>query len=60
MKKSSFKKEDVVQEILEKIERRKYFLAKDRKGDCWVNSSLVRYIRVMEKKRLKYNLLHMV
>ncbi|MCM3727811.1 hypothetical protein M3226_19310 [Neobacillus cucumis] len=60
MKESTIKKEDVVQEILKKIEQRKYFLAKDSKGDCWINSSLIRYIRVNEKKRLKYNLIHML
>jgi hypothetical protein len=60
MKKSTTKKEDVVQEILEKIEQRKYFLANDSQGDYWINSSSIRYIRVNEMKRLKYNLVHML
>jgi hypothetical protein len=60
MKESTTEKEDVVQEILEKIEEQKYFLAKDSQGDYWINSSLIRYIRVNEKKRLKNNLVHML
>jgi hypothetical protein len=60
LKESTIKKEDVVQEILEKIEQRKYFLARDSQGDYWINSSLIRYIRVNEQNRLKYNLIHML
>ncbi|MDR4948022.1 hypothetical protein [Neobacillus cucumis] len=58
MKESNTKKDEVVQEILEKIEQRKYFLAKDSQGDYWINSSLIRYIRVSEKRRSKYKLIH--
>jgi len=60
LKESTINKEDVVQEILEKIEQRKYFLARDSQGDYWINSSLIRYIRVNEQNRLKYNLIHML
>lgn len=60
LKETDTKKEEVVQEILEKIEQRKYFLARDSHGDYWINSSLIRYIRVNEQNRLKYNLIHML
>ena len=60
LKESTIKKEDVVQEILKKIEQRKFFLAEDSEGDCWINSSLIRYIRVNEKNRQKINLIHML
>ncbi|MEH7095567.1 hypothetical protein [Neobacillus vireti] len=60
LKETDTKKEEVVQEILEKIEQRKYFLARDSQGDYWINSSLIRYIRVNEQNRLKYNLIHML
>ncbi|ULT55074.1 hypothetical protein L1999_18290 [Neobacillus drentensis] len=60
LKETDTKKEEVVQEILEKIEQRKYFLARDSQGDHWINSSLIRYIRVNEQNRLKYNLIHML
>ncbi|MBT2655418.1 hypothetical protein J7E81_09255 [Bacillus sp. ISL-18] len=60
LKETDTKREEVVQEILEKIEQRKYFLARDSQGDYWINSSLIRYIRVNEQNRLKYNLIHML
>ncbi len=58
IKESNVRKEEVFQEILEKIEKRKYFLANGTKGECWINSSLIRFIRVIEKKRPGYHLIH--
>jgi hypothetical protein len=58
IKESNVRKEEVFQEILEKIEKRKCFLAKGHTGECWINSSLIRFIRVIEKKRPDYHLVH--
>ncbi|SMQ78122.1 hypothetical protein SAMN05444673_3252 [Bacillus sp. OV166] len=41
-------KEEVIQERIEKIEQRKYFLAKGDHGDYCINPSLIRYIQVHE------------
>jgi hypothetical protein len=49
MKELDVKREEVVQEILEKIVQRKYFIAKGDQGDYWINTSLIRYIRVLHK-----------
>ena len=43
-------KEEVLQEIVEKIEQRRYFIAKGDHGNYLINRSLIRYIRVHEKK----------
>jgi hypothetical protein len=58
IKEPNVKKEEVFQEILEKINKRKYFLAKGNKGEFWINSSLIRFIRVIEKKHPIYHLGH--
>lgn len=50
------KKEEVIQEILEKIEKHKYLIVKSDQGDYWINTSLIRYIRVMdETQESKYH-----
>jgi uncharacterized protein (UPF0262 family) len=43
------KKEEVVQEILEKVEKQKYFIAKGEQGNYRINTSLIRYIRVFDQ-----------
>lgn len=58
IKEPNVKKEEVFQEILAKIDKRKYFLAKGNKGECWINSSFIRFIQVIEKKRPVYHLVH--
>ena len=45
-------KEEVVQEVLEKIEKNMYFTAKSDQEDYTIDSSLVRYIRVLHEKIL--------
>ncbi|MDM5332960.1 hypothetical protein QUF56_06940 [Ureibacillus composti] len=40
------KKEDVVQEVLEKVNQSKYLIVKSDKGDFKVKSSLIRYVMV--------------
>jgi hypothetical protein len=46
-KEQHVKKEVVVQEILEKINERKYFNIENNNENFWINTSLIRYIRVM-------------
>ncbi|WP_028401779.1 hypothetical protein [Ectobacillus panaciterrae] len=46
------KREEVVQEIVEKMEHSKFFIVKSDEGDYIINSSLVRYVRVVEEKEL--------
>ena len=54
MKEVDISKEQVIQEIVEKIEQRKYFLTKGDHGDYWINRSSIRYIGVHEKDDLRY------
>ncbi|MCQ6281308.1 hypothetical protein [Bacillus sp. EB600] len=42
-------KEDVEQEIIEKMDRCKCFIVKNDQGNYMINSYLVRYIRIDEK-----------
>jgi hypothetical protein len=42
-------KEDVKQEIIEKMDHCKYFIVKNDQGNYMINSYLVRYVRVIEK-----------
>jgi hypothetical protein len=44
------KKEEVVQEILNKIAKQSYYIAKGEHGNYWINSSSIRYIRVMDEQ----------
>ncbi|ENQ3079301.1 hypothetical protein [Bacillus multifaciens] len=46
------KKEEVVQEVLKKVESDKFFVAKSDEGDSIIHSCLVRYVRVIEEKVL--------
>jgi hypothetical protein len=51
-------KEEVVQEILDKIAKQSYYIAKGEQGDYWINSSSIRYIRVMDEQtvsKYQYN-----
>lgn len=43
-------KEDVEQEIIEKMDRYKYFIVKNDQGYYMINSYLVRYVRVINEK----------
>ena len=52
MKEVDISKEQVIQEIVEKIEQRKYFLTKGDHGDYWITRSSIRYIGVHEKDDL--------
>ena len=45
-KESDAQKEDVEQEIIEKMERYKYFIVENEQGRYLVNPYLVRYVRV--------------
>lgn len=44
------KKEEIVQEVLKKIDQNKYFIVKSDDGDYMINSSLIRYIQVLQEK----------
>ena len=55
MKEADISKEQVIQEIVEKIEQRKYFLTKGDHGDYWINRFSIRYIGVHEKDDPKFN-----
>ena len=46
------KKEDVEQEIIEKMDRNKYFIVKNGQGNYLINTNLVRYVRIMDEKIL--------
>ncbi len=52
MKESDVTKADVEQEVLEKLDRQKYFLVKNEQGSFMINSYLVRYVRIMHEKIL--------
>ena len=40
------KKEDVEQEVVEKMDRNKYFIVKNDQGNYLINTNLVRYVRI--------------
>lgn len=46
------KAEDVIQEVLKQMEHSKFVIVTDDEGDYLINSSLVRYIRIIEEKIL--------
>jgi hypothetical protein len=48
-KESDFTIEDVKQEIIEKMDRCRYFIVKNEKGIHMIHSCLVRYVQVNEK-----------
>lgn len=47
IKEKEVKRKEVVQEVIDKILNQNTFIAKSEEGDCWINSSSVRYIRVL-------------
>ena len=40
------KKEDIEQEVVEKMDRNKYFIVKNDQGSYLMNTNLVRYVRI--------------
>ncbi|MBV7505220.1 hypothetical protein KW850_08120 [Bacillus sp. sid0103] len=46
------KKEEVEQEIIDMMDRNKYFIVKNNQGNYVINSYLVRYVRIMNEKIL--------
>jgi hypothetical protein len=46
------KKEDIVQEVIEKMNRNKYFSVKNDQGNYVINSYLVRFVRIMNERIL--------
>ncbi|MCM2535216.1 hypothetical protein NDK43_26250 [Neobacillus pocheonensis] len=46
------KKEDVEQEVIEKMDRTKYFIVNNEQGNFMINSYLVRYVRIVSEKIL--------
>jgi hypothetical protein len=54
LKEANVSKEQVILEILKRIEQRKYFLAKGDQGEYWINRSSVRYIGVYENDELNF------
>jgi hypothetical protein len=53
------KKEDVLQDALDKIVRSDYFIAKTDQGEYRINSSLIRYIQVLHEMHcIKYHTDH--
>ncbi|OIK13657.1 hypothetical protein BIV60_13730 [Bacillus sp. MUM 116] len=52
IKELGVKKEDVEQEVIEKMERNKYFIVNNEQGNFMINSYLVRYVRIVSEKIL--------
>jgi hypothetical protein len=46
------KKEDVEQEVVEKMGRNKYFIVKNDQVNYLINTNLVLYVRIMDEKIL--------
>lgn len=57
IKEADISKEQVIQEIVNKIEQRKYFLANGDQGKYWINRSAIRYIGVHENDEQIINLI---
>ena len=49
-KKSSMNKEDILQEMLKKVERCKYFMIKSENQNHIILTSKIRYIRILDVK----------
>ena len=45
-------KEDVEQEVVEMMERNKYFIVKNDQGNYIINSYLVRFVRIINERIL--------
>lgn len=52
IKELDVKKQDVEQEVIEKMDRNKYFIVKNEQGNYMIDSYLVRYVRIMNEKIL--------
>ena len=50
IKKPNVKTEDVLHEVLKRIENRKYLIAKTDKGSRLINTSSIRFVRIFDKK----------
>ncbi|MDQ0199222.1 hypothetical protein [Neobacillus ginsengisoli] len=50
IKELDVRKEDVVQEVVEKMDCNKYFIVKNDQGNYMINSDLVRYVRIINEK----------
>lgn len=51
-KESNVKKEDVEQEVVEKMNQNKYFIVENDQGTFEIDSSLVRFVRIIDVKIL--------
>ncbi|WP_026567070.1 hypothetical protein [Bacillus sp. UNC41MFS5] len=51
-KEANVKKEDVEQEVVEKLNQNKYFIVKNDQGTFKIDSSLVRFVRIIDVKIL--------
>ncbi|PFP25887.1 hypothetical protein COJ96_19210 [Bacillus sp. AFS073361] len=52
IKESNVKKEDVEQEVVEKLNHNKYHIVKNDQGTFKIDSSLVRFVRIIDVKIL--------
>lgn len=52
IKELDVKKEDVEQEVIEKMDHTKYFIVNNEQGNFMINSYLVRYVRIVSEKIL--------
>lgn len=52
IKESNVKKEDVEQEVVEKLNQNKYHIVKNDQGTFKIDSSLVRFVRIIDVKIL--------
>ncbi|MFB5197552.1 hypothetical protein ACE198_22035 [Neobacillus sp. KR4-4] len=52
IKESNVKKEDVEQEVVEKLNQNKYHIIKNDQGTFKIDSSLVRFVRIIDVKIL--------
>lgn len=48
-KEASISKDVILQEVLKKVQRCKYFMIKNENQKCIVNTSHIRYIRILEE-----------
>lgn len=57
-KRSSMNKEAILQEVLQKVERCKYFMIKSENHKQIINTSKIRYIRILEENQQSYVIEH--
>ncbi len=53
-KKSNMKKDDILQEVLQKVKRCKYFMIKSENRNHIINTSKIRYIRILDDNQDRY------